>query len=326
MFRPLQCKPSSTAPVLLAAVLLGGCASQLPPPQHSVSPQPGLAQQASAPPQQPRLKRRIALGRVTNETAYGRPLLADERGDAAGKQVSDMLARALTASGDFVVLERTDLAALDAERTRAGLRDRLPNVDVLLFGALTSFGRKTEGKTGFVSATKRQTATAGIDLRVVDIGTGQNILAVAGAGEASTETAVTFGFGTHAAYDATLDDNAIRAAVADAVNRLVADLAARPWQTAIVAADKDGSYFLAGGKSQGLRPGMRFSVQTVGPTVKAPQTGFAVTLPGKEVAQLRIDSLFGDSDTNGGARSSLVAGSLQGMRLDQLVVREAVAP
>lgn len=318
-----KCNALLAAPSLLVLALLGGCASQMPPPQNTVVPPPEVAQQAPATPRQPRLKRRIALGRVTNETAYGRPLLADERGDAAGKQVSDMLARALTDTGAFVVLERTDLAALDAERARAGLKDQLPHADVLLFGSLTRFGRKTEGKTGFVSATKRQTANAGVDLRVVDIATGQNILAVSGAGEASTETAVTFGFGTHAAYDATLDDNAIRAAVVDAVNRLFAALADRPWQTAIVVANRDGSYFLAGGKSQGLQPGVRFSVQTIGPTVKSPQTGFDITLPGKEVAQLRIDSVFGDGETGESARASLVAGSLQGLRLDRLAVREA---
>jgi hypothetical protein len=63
-------------------------------------------------------------------------------------------------------------------------------------------------------------------------------------------------------------------------------------------------------------------VQTIGKKVKSPQTGFDITLPGKEVAQLRVDSLFGDTEVSEGASTTLVGGSLQGFSFDQLTVRE----
>ena len=94
----------------------------------------------------------------------------------------------------------------------------------------------------------------------------------------------------------------------------------RPWQTYFLSSDHD-HYFIAGGKSQGLKSGMTFSVQTKGEKIKSPQTGFDITLPGKEVAQLRIDSTFGESEANEGSVGSLIAGSLQGYRIDQLTIR-----
>lgn len=66
---------------------------------------------------------------------------------------------------------------------------------------------------------------------------------------------------------------------------------------------------------------MLFSVQTAGEKIKSPQTGFDITLPGKEVAQIRIDSNFGDSEATEGSVVSLVSGAVQGFKLDQLVVR-----
>jgi curli biogenesis system outer membrane secretion channel CsgG len=272
----------------------------------------------------PTLKRKIALGRVTNETSYGKSLLRDNAGDPVGKQIADMVSKALTESGAYVVLERTDLSKLEDESRLTGTRQNLVGVDALIMGSLTEFGRKTVGETGFVSSSKKQVAFAKIDLRVVDVVTGQNLFAASGAGESSTQTASTFGFGSQASYDSTLNDSSIRQAISEVVNRLSTEFSRRPWQTAIVGADKD-RFFISGGKSQGLKPGMLFSVQTVGEKVKSPQTGFEITLPGREVAQIRVDALFGDTEMSEGAVTSVVSGSLQGYKIDQLTVREKEA-
>ena len=273
-----------------------------------------------AAPTRPMLKRKIALGRITNETSYGKSLLRDNAGDPVGKQVADMLSKALTESGAYVVLERTDFSKLEEEAARTGVKQNLVGVDALIMGSLTEFGRKTVGERGFVSDTKKQVAFAKMDVRLVDVSTGQSFFATSGAGESSTETGSTFGFGSRASYDGTLNDSSIRQAISEVVNRLTTELSNRPWQTAILAAE-DQRYFIAGGKSQGLRAGMVFSVQTTGEKVKSPQTGFEITLPGKEIAQLRIDSLFGDTEVSEGAVGSLISGSLQGYKFDKLTVR-----
>lgn len=315
-----------TTAALLPLSWLVGCAVQTPPitPQEAPVPDKDIkaAQQAllQTPPKKPSLKRKIALGRITNETHYGQSLLRDRSGDPLGKQVTDLLSKALTESGAFLVFERPDIGKVEAESRLTDNRLNLIGVDALVIGSLTEFGRKTVGATGFVSSSKRQVAFAKIDVRVVDTQTGQIIFAASGSGEASTETASTFGFGSQAGYDGTLNDAAIRQAVSEAVSRLSADFSTRPWQTFILKSEGD-RLFLSGGKAQGLQPGMLLTVQTAGEKIKSPQTGATVTLPGRTIAQIRIDAMFGDNELNEGSVASIQSGSLDGQSLNQLVVR-----
>jgi len=311
---------------MAATAIFTGCAVQAPPITVKEAPQAATVQKAAqqsvsqAAPAKPTLKRKIALGRITNETSYGRSLLRDSAGDPLGKQVTDLLSKSLTESGAYIVFERPDISRLKDESTLTRAKLNLVGVDALIVGSLTEFGRKTVGQSGFVSSSKKQVAFAKVDLRVVDATTGQVFFATSGAGETSTESASTFGFGSQAAYDGTLNDSAIRQAISEAVIRLSTEMSARPWQTFFLSADQ-GRYFVAGGKSQGLKPGMVFSVQTLGEKIKSPQTGFEITLPGREIAQLRIDANFGDSEVNEGSIGSIVSGTVDGFKVEQLVVR-----
>ncbi|HTN65022.1 MAG TPA: CsgG/HfaB family protein [Burkholderiaceae bacterium] len=318
--------PLSWSIAIALAIILAGCAVQTPPTAPKEAPQSldiqKAAQRAVAAqiPATPTLKRKIALGRITNETNYGQSLLRDRHDDPLGKQVTDLMSKALTESGAYLVFERPDISRLQSESRLTETKLNLIGVDALIIGSLTEFGRKTVGATGFVSSSKRQVAFAKIDVRVVDANTGHVFFATSGAGEASTETASTFGFGSQAGYDGTLNDAAIRQAVAEAVNRLSAQMSSRPWQTYILKAE-GSRIFLSGGKSQGIQPGMQFSVQTQGEQVKSPQTGAIVTLPGHTIAQVRVDVLFGDSELNEGSVATVLSGSLTGYKSDQLLVR-----
>ncbi len=319
-------RTSWLAAYVATATLITGCAVQAPPVAVKEASPPTAAQKTAqqavslTSPAKPILKRKVALGRITNETSHGRSLLRDSAGDPLGKQVTDLLSKSLTESGAYIVLERADISRLKDESELTGAKLNLVGVDALIVGSLTEFGRKTVGQSGFVSASKKQVAFAKVDLRVVDVSTGLVLFATSGAGETSTESASTFGFGSQAAYDGTLNDSAIRQAVSEAVNRLSSEMASRPWQTFFLSIDK-GRYFVAGGKSQGLKPGMIFSVQTLGEKIKSPQTGFEITLPGREVAQIRIDSNFGDAEVNEGSVCSIVNGTLDGFKAEQLVIR-----
>lgn len=311
---------------LVAVLLLSACAMQAPPvEQKEAAPSIAAQQQAQQAivrqaPAAPTLKRKIALGRITNETNYGRSLLRDRHDDPLGKQVTDLMSKSLTESGAYLVFERPDITRVIAESRLTDSKLNLIGVDALIVGSLTEFGRKTLGESGFVSASKRQVAFAKVDIRLVDTATGHVFFATAGAGEASTETASTFGFGSQAGYDGTLNDAAIRQAVGDAVGKLTAEISSRPWETFILKSEGSRVY-LGGGKSQGLRPGMEFSVQTKGERVKSPQTGAEITLPGQEIGRLRIDSLFGEGELNEGSVATLVSGTLGRHKVDEVVVR-----
>lgn len=317
-------------PAALAAIL-SGCAIQTPPITQKEAPAPLAVQKAaqqtvaSQVPAMPTLKRKIALGRISNETNYGQSLLRDRHDDPLGKQVTDLMSKALTESGAYLVFERPDIGRIQAESRLTDTKLNLVGVDALIIGSLTEFGRKTVGATGFVSSSKRQVAFAKVDVRVVDVNTGHVFFATSGSGEASTETASTFGFGSQAGYDGTLNDAAIRQAVSDTINKLSMEMNSRPWQTYILKAEGN-RIFLGGGKSQGIKPGMQFLVQTQGEQVKSPQTGAMVTLPGQVIALLRVDALFGDSELNEGSVASLVSGSLAGYKAEQLLVRHEGGP
>lgn len=311
--------------LLFVATLMSACATQTPPAVPVEAPPSVAAQREAqqkvlqAQPVKPTLKRKIALGRVTNETNYGRSLLRDRFDDPLGKQVTDMLSKALSESGHFLVFERPDIGRVQEEARLTGEKLRLVGVDLLVVGSLTEFGRKVIGETGFLSQSKRQVAFAKVDFRLVDTTTAQVIHAASGAGESSIEAASVAGFGSQAGYDGTLNDSAIRTAVASVVSKIMNELAGRPWTTAILKVEPD-RVFLSGGKSQGLTPGMQLSVETRGERVKSPQTGFEISLPGRQIATIRIQSLFGESETNEGSVATVTSGSLDAHNPEDLVV------
>jgi len=165
-------------------------------------------------------------------------------------------------------------------------------------------------------------AFAKVDFRLVDTKTGQVYFASSGAGEASTETASTFGFGSQAGYDGTLGDTAIRQAVSDAVAKISAVVNQQTWSTAILKLDGDKVY-IAGGKSQGIKEGMVFRIETLGEKVKSPQTGAEITLPGQTIASLRINALFGESELNEGSIGTIFNGSIGNKKISDLIIRYA---
>lgn len=268
------------------------------------------------------LKRKVAIARFTNETRYGKSVLLDDQGDQIGKQASDILATRLTSTGKFLLLERRDLARIEEEAKRAGNEAAQMPADYLILGSVSEFGRTTTGRSGFLSKTKEQKAYAKVNLRLVDVRTGRTIFATEGRGEARTEVGTVVGIGTRQGYDSTLSEKAISAAISKVVSNVVEKLLERPWRSYVLTLEEDGCV-IGGGKLQGLRVGDTLQVLRRGAQVKNPQTGATLELPGKVVATIEVESMFGSSIDDEGARCKLVSGSLEGMELAELIVQEA---
>ena len=310
--------------VCMASVLLAGCATVSERPVAVESPVPQAqrqeAQLAAQQPQVKRFKRKVAVGRFTNESNYGRALMTDQDYDRIGKQASDMLATKMVKSGKFIVFERPDLTKVQREQALSG-DAALIGVDTLIIGSVTEFGRSVTGKTGFMSSTKLQTARAKVDIRLVDVKTGQVFFSASGAGEASTESGEIAGFGSRADYDATLNDRAISAAISDVIDRLVTTLDERPWKTDILQV-QGRQIIITGGQRQGLKPGDLLQVMEQGAAVRSRQNGFTINLPPTKIATIRILSLFGDAENNEGAVAELVQGTVDPSRIGRLFVEE----
>ena len=122
----------------VALLMFSGCATQTAPVATKESQQSLTSQKAAqqvvavAPAPKPTLKRKIALGRITNETTYGKSLLRDSVGDPLGKQVTDLLSKSLTESGSYIVLERPDISKLKEESNLTGVKLNLVGKMIIL--------------------------------------------------------------------------------------------------------------------------------------------------------------------------------------------------
>lgn len=265
------------------------------------------------------LKRKVAIARFTNETNFGRSVFLDQHGDTIGKQASDILSARLAASGKFLLLERTDHARLVEEAKRGGINSELVAADYLILGSVTEFGREVTGRTGVFSKTKKQRAHARVSLRLVDVRTGVTIHSDEGRGEASLEVGKTFGVGTGAGYDSTLNERAISAAISKVVSNLAENLLEKPWQSYVLGMQGD-SVVIGGGRSQGLAVGDRFSVMRRGSRFKNKQTGIWIETPGSKIAEIEVTSLFGANSQTEGCLCKLVSGSIDPKEADELIV------
>ena len=237
------------------------------------------------------IKRKVAIGRFTNETQYAKGLFYDKENDPMRKQALDILSSKLAASEKFILLERDDLDVLVAE---AGADMNKIGADYIILGSITEFGRKAEGEQKVFSSIKTQTVEAGVSIRLVEAATGLIIYSDEAKGFAETTTKQTMGLGDTAGYDATLSDKAISAALGQLVENIINKCMDKPWKSYILSVD-EGAYIISGGASQGLAAGDVFTVYKKGKTVTNPQTGLKIELPGSKVGAVTILQSIGDT-------------------------------
>ena len=237
------------------------------------------------------IKRKVAIGRFSNETQYAKGLFYDKENDPMRKQSLDILSSKLAASGKFILLEREDLDVLVKE---AGDEMNKIGADYIILGSITEFGRKNEGNQKVFSSTKTQTVEAAVSIRLVEAATGLIIYSDEAKGSADIKTKKVLGFGTSAGYDATLSDKAISAALSQLVDNIIVKCMDKPWRSFVLSVE-DGAYVISGGASQGLAAGDKFNLYKKGKVVKNPQTGMNVELPGTKIGQVTVLSSFGDT-------------------------------
>ena len=240
------------------------------------------------------LKRKVAIGRFSNETQYAKGIFYDKENDPMGKQALDILSTKLASSGKFILLERSDLSTLLEECQKNGGGSATIGADYMIIGSITEFGRKNTGKNGVFSSQKTQTVEAAVVIRLVDVSSGLIIYSDEAKGSAELTTKTTMGVGGSASFDATLSDKAISQAIGQLVENIINKCTNSPWKTYFISSDADGT-LIAGGASQGIKEGMKFAIKTKGKKVKNPQTGIMINLPGKQIGTATILSTGGDN-------------------------------
>lgn len=281
---------------LFALFMLSSCVHMRDKVKTTTQPEPQVSKSISQSPKR-FLKRKVAIARFSNETKYSKGFFYNGENDLVGKQAMDILSAKLTESDKFILLERSDLELINKELSIADVDNLKVNADYLIIGSVSEFGRKTTGKKGILTRSKKQTAHAKVNIRLVDVYTGQIIFSQEGEGEAFSEVGTVMGIGGKAGYDSSLNDKAISAAISKLVGNIIENLLEKPWRSFILDYDK-GSFIISGGKSQGIKTGDLFAVYKKGKKVKNPQTNMIIELPGEMIGKIKVQNLVGDTPNN----------------------------
>lgn len=266
------------------------------------------------------LKRKVAIGRFSNETQYAKSVFYDKDKDPMGKQASDILSTKLGATEKFLLIERQDYDKLVQEVNTGGGTLQTIGADYLIIGSITEFGRKNIGTQKVFSSSKQQVVEAAVAVRLVDASTGLVVFTGEAKGEAMTEDKSVLGLGKTADYDATLSDKAISAAVTTLVEGIVNKCMNNPWKSFLLSYE-DGVAIVSGGKSQGVSAGDVYVLAEKGKRVKNPQTGILIDLPPKNIGRLKItQTVDGASPESEISMATIEEGTIDVNALDKYIV------
>ncbi|MEK7742766.1 MAG: CsgG/HfaB family protein, partial [Elusimicrobiota bacterium] len=239
-------------------------------------------------------KRRIGVVDFENKSAYAQARL--------GTAASDILVTELAKTEKFVVVERDKLhKIMDEQKLQAsGAVDsrtavqvgRLLGLNAIVTGAVSEFGVKTEGSEYLLVQSKRQTAEATVDIRIVDAETGQVLYADSGKGKASSGKGSVLGLGTRGGYDETLEGKALRAAIVQFTDNIVSQVNKKPWSCRI-AGVRDGSVYLNAGPNMGVEKGLKLDCFHMGREIIDPTTGLTLGNEETPLGRFRVTGPLG---------------------------------
>jgi len=271
----------------LLCLMISGCVTVTKPTIIPVEPNKPVVSKTIESQPKHFIKRTVAIGRFTNETNYGKGFFDKSSEHGIGRQAMDILSARLAASEKFIMLEREDMDLINSELEVNNLGNLNIAADYLILGSISEFGRNTIGEVGVFSRTKKQTAFAKVNIRLVDVATGQVIYSEEGSGEAFSEAGTVLGAGSQAGYDSSLNDKVISVAISSLVNSIIENLTEKPWRSYILSIE-DEVIIIAGGKTQGINIGDTFNIFIKGDTVTNPQTGMKIELPGKLIGKVTV--------------------------------------
>ncbi|WP_373001120.1 CsgG/HfaB family protein [Sulfurimonas sp.] len=256
------------------------------------------------------LKRKVAIGRFSNETRYGQSFFLDKNNDKIGKQAMDILSAKLFQSGRFIMLERADISKIEKELAIGNSKKVDNAADYLILGSITELGRKETSDVGIFSRVKKQETFAKVHIRIVDVSNGEIIYSEEGKGAAYSEAGTVFGVGEKASYNGQLNDKAIDAAISDLTSNIIENMLDKPWKGYILGYEDD-SFITSGGKSQNIKIGDIFDIFKKGKQVKNPQTNMMITLPSKKIGSIKITATMGDTTDTEVSLASLFDGDVK---------------
>ncbi len=241
-------------------------------------------------------RRRIGVVDFENKSGYGQGRL--------GTAASDVLITELTKTGKFVVVERGKLNKIFEEQKlqASGAIDPRTAVKVgkilglaaLVTGSISESGVKNEGMDIFVYRSKKQIAEVVVDIRVVDVETGQVIYADSGSGRAKASKRSILGLGGRSGYDETLEGKALRAAIVQFTDNITSQINRKPWSCRI-AAVRGKNIYLNAGIIMGVKKGLDLDCFRLGREILDPTTGLVLGHEETALGRAEVIGPLGDS-------------------------------
>jgi curli biogenesis system outer membrane secretion channel CsgG len=173
----------------------------------------------------------LVVGRFQNRSDYLQGIFSSNV-DKLGNQAKTILKNHLHQTNRFGVVDRENMERLRKESALSGVEQSLTGAKFAVTGDVTEFGRKNTGDKqlfGILGKGKTQAAYAKVSLQVVDVSTSEIVYSTQGAGEYTLSNREVAGFGSTAAYDATLNGKVLNFAITEAVNNLARDIDLGIW-------------------------------------------------------------------------------------------------
>lgn len=241
---------------------------------------------------------RIAVMDFDNKTPY--------RGWRLGQGASDMLATALVKKTKFAVIERDKLARIVKEQNlnnnpsrfdpgTAAEIGRLLGAEYIVTGSVTEYGRSSAGASGKGVKLGKKGYNAAVDIRIIDVNTGEIVFAEEGSDTRSSISVKAFGFSVGESFDEKKATEAMRGAI----KKVASKIAKAKFEPRYVAkkkpagptlvADVDGNILMLNkGSNAGFEVGQEITISRQYKIIKDPDTGKVIKIKYKKIGIIKL--------------------------------------
>ncbi len=252
------------------------------------------------------LKKRIAVINFEDRSGYGHNI---------GQGVADMLVTSLVEADRFLVIERSELEDILSEQglgqtglvtpQSAAQVGKLLGIELMVTGSVTEFGTKKDNiggglgsLGGFNVGVSTQSARVAVDIRLINVNTGEIVTAKMAEGEDSSTGLDNVGiadidFHNSSSWDNTQLGKAAREAIEQCVEYIGDGMDEVQWQGKIIKASGT-TIFMKPGTKGGVQPGMVFVVYRPGEELIDPDTGLSLGSEEMKIGQIQFTEDIGD--------------------------------
>ena len=272
------------------------------------------------------LLKRVAVINFEDKSGYGHNI---------GEGIADMLVTSLVESKKFMVIERAELEEILKEQglgmsgavtqQSAAKVGQLLGVELMVTGSISEFGDKEKkvggglGRLGGLNiGVSKKTARVVVDIRLVNVNTGEITMAKSAEGEDNSTGLDNVGvedidFHNSSTWDDTQLGKASRKAIEKCIDYISDAMEDIPWAGKVIL-NKDNIIYMKPGSAGGVETGMEFNVFRPGEELIDPDTGLSLGSEEKKIGVIQVTG-----DVPGGKACKAIVKSGTGIEKGDIV-------